>query len=186
MKQRRHKRTFRSTRYSKKRGRTIIVNPDIISRTQKVNLWKKSRLPKPIGNVNRVEYPTRKDVSNAESDYKVEVGVAVPSTKNRTEQISRGEFNKRIRETLNFLTSLFDGATASTNYGTYYFGEKKVNIGENIVFVKVWTTRKIYAKHDLLLKKWLEKKVKEWQQDSVQFTYADGKGFKNSFLIFRS
>lgn len=191
----RHKRRLNSPYYKSSKGRTLIINPDVVSGAKKrVNVWRGwNHTPdsKIIGNPHAIEYPTQQDVADDRFNFNVMIQVAVPSTKNATEPISKKDFEARVESVITFLGRLFGnskarifgGTTSNTDYGTYYSGERKQWIGENVVLVTVWTTKQSYAKWDLYLKEWLKKKCREWKQESIQFIYSDGE-LKNSFLIF--
>lgn len=95
----------------------------------------------------------------------IETFTIVPSTKDKTKKISTKAFNKRVKQTVRKLRSLFGGSTRVKGHGEYKLKGKYVPEKVAIVYS--------YAKRNRFLKKkkewiaWVKKKRREWGQDSM-------------------
>jgi len=110
---------------------------------------------------------------DSEFNLDTKVTVYVPSTL-FDKPISQADFHARINNTQGYLTDLFGGTTKLAGIGTYRTKDGKL-IGENVAKIETFIKYGDYLKKDSTLKNWLEKKKKEWQQESLGFEFESPK-----------
>ena len=106
----------------------------------------------------------------------IHVVITVPSTKNINQKIPIKEFNRRIRDTVKFLRQTLRGSTRVMGIGNYKSDEINQSVTERVAKVESYTSRKDYNKFDEIIEAWINKKKKEWSQESIGYTY-NGKFF---------
>ena len=101
----------------------------------------------------------------------VSSAIYIPNKDKFGRKISDAEFQKRIKEVENKLLELFGGhSTDELDRGEYISKTKRV-IREKVSKVSNFSNIKIYKKHRDNLEKWLMKKKKEWNQDSIGYEF---------------
>src|SRR4030067_619927 len=108
-----------------------------------------------------------------EEGFQYRSAVYVPS-KVGTKRIPQKEFNRRIKETKNFVNSKFQGSTSVKAVGSYTDSKGRI-INEDAVIVENFTTRENWNKEDENVRKWLEDKQKEWNQEAIGVEYESPK-----------
>lgn len=99
----------------------------------------------------------------------IENAIYVPSTKDKHTKITKKEFNKRIKETQDFLRDLYGGFTSVQTFGGYTDeGEKIEEKGVKVVSFALKKDMKNKLKNQEL-KKFLGNKQEEWSQDSIGY-----------------
>ncbi len=120
-----------------------------------------------MGIKNR-DFPNAKELENS---LDVVFKVIVPSTRDKSIPISNNAFEKRIKETVKFLTMMFGGSTIDVEKGTYHFKGKIIT--ERVASIIVFTNDKLYNKHDEHIEDFIKEKKKSWGQDSIGFVFND-------------
>jgi len=95
--------------------------------------------------------------------------VYVPSTI-RDKPVSEEVFQRRIRETQNYLSKLLGGSTQVFGEGTW-IEDKAGLIKEKVAKVTAFAKSKDYDREDLKLEAWLNRKREEWGQWSLSFEF---------------
>jgi len=112
--------------------------------------------------------------------------VYVPSTTKRNGkevQIGRAQHLKRAEETRAFLDKTFGGTTRVRAEGSW-IDDKGIVRRDGIFKAETFATKKDYAANDKKLEKWLQKKRKAWNQDSLSYGFEspDRPGEELSFI----
>lgn len=116
---------------------------------------------------NKLDFPTKQQIKNSNP---IHLAIYVPSTKNFTEPISSAEFKKRINGTKKFLNSL-GGTTTIRGVGSYNLKGKIIS--EKVAIVESFAKEKDYNKLDLKLKTFINRKKREWGQDSIGYEFEE-------------
>ena len=123
------------------------------------------------------------EVFNAEAPLKeesieapYEVKVYVPSTA-IDKPVTEREFSERIKETQEFLSTLFGGFTTLQAKGGY-MSDVEGLITEPVVVVATWASRQDYADQLEDLEEFLRSKRTDWEQEVIGFE------FENDFFMF--
>lgn len=106
----------------------------------------------------------------------IHTAITVPSTTNADKPISREEHNRRAREVETFLSEKFGGYTEIKGGGGWVSDEKGL-IKEPVLIVHSYTDKKTYNSHDLEVKAFIEKKKKQWGQESMAYEYEESLHF---------
>jgi hypothetical protein len=114
------------------------------------------------------DFPTNTQIRQSNN---INFKIVIPSTRNKTVVIGQKAFQKRVREFGNYLTKMFYGATIDYGFGTYKLKNKVIS--ENVAVISIFTTKELYNKYDLELRKILLKKKQSWGQDSMGFEYQE-------------
>lgn len=106
----------------------------------------------------------------------VQFSIIVPSTKNNVER--KDLFPKRVKQEKEYLTKLFGGETAIEGRGGYVQTKpnKDIKTFEKVMVVEASTTPKTFAESRGKLMKHIQKKQKEWGQDTIFFK-IEGESF---------
>jgi len=108
--------------------------------------------------------------------------IYVPSTEGRV-PISKKKFDERVKETIEFLSKNFGGATQISGVGAWYDNKGNL-IQEKVVKVESFSPTKKYKEKDLKLKDFVKEKSKEWEQwGGISFEFEDPSQ-KNTGLYF--
>ncbi len=98
--------------------------------------------------------------------------VYIPNTDKNGKKISSKEFKKRINETELFLLNIFGGYTTDElEHGEFISKLKKKVISERIARVLSFSEVGKFKKHRVELEKWLIKKKKEWNQETIAYEF---------------
>lgn len=97
----------------------------------------------------------------------------VPSTQNVSEVISPDEFGDRVKETANFLTDLFGGASVETIQG-YYKAHDQSYVVEDVKKVISGASDEQLQNNSTKILNYVKNKVREWSQESI-IIEIDGK-----------
>lgn len=98
--------------------------------------------------------------------------ILVPSTYQRNKKVTQATFEKRVRETENFMNKEFGGSTVTRGVGSYTINEKKKRpklVQENVMIVENFSRPADWKKHRAEVEKYVEDKQLEWTQDSIGF-----------------
>ena len=98
--------------------------------------------------------------------------VFVPSTKDVDVPISDVEFNKRVKLTSSFLSSLFGGTTKVSGTGAYKSDAGKL-VTERVAEVETFTEPSNYELKKGKLHKWLMDRKKDWGQENIAVEYEE-------------
>jgi len=101
----------------------------------------------------------------------VHIVVYVPDTTGISKKISKREHKKRAREVETELRKLFGGTTKVSSQGTWK--HKKRVIRDGVLQVESFTTQRKWNKNDMVLKRYLQRKKKEWGQESLSYEWYD-------------
>jgi hypothetical protein len=99
------------------------------------------------------------------------VVIYVPSTRNVSEKISNAQFQSRIRDTVSFLRKTLGGSTRLAGVGNYYSDKLRRSVSETVAKVESFTTRASYYRYDQEIEAFLNRKKKEWSQESLSYEY---------------
>ena len=113
-------------------------------------------------------FPSRNELNN-----NVEFAIYVPTTREGNIPIKPLAVQKRVKSVVEFVSSVFGGATISLSVGAWR--GKKVASTEKIFIVKVSTDKITYGKYDERLKAFLKEKKFSWTQEAIFMEY-NGKG----------
>lgn len=102
--------------------------------------------------------------------------VYVPSTRSGDIPIKESAFQRRIKETKNFLLKRFDGSSMHTQVGSYRMEESGKVINERVAVITIFTDRDNYYKYDQDIRWFVMKKKHSWGQESMGYEY-NGKLF---------
>lgn len=102
-------------------------------------------------------------------EMKVQFSINVPSTKEHSKPISKKEFDKRVHETEEFLSSTFGGNTSVKAEGGYV--ENGQLITEGVTRVESSMSVNSYKKNKHKLEKFISSKQKEWSQDTIGYNF---------------
>ena len=105
--------------------------------------------------------------------------ILVPSTK-RDKNVSDSQFKKRIKETKNFLNNSFGGTTTIRSVGSFT-DQNGAIVNEKIAVVTSHTDKFGYGKGNQKVKSFLVKKRKEWNQESMGYTFESPQRPSKSF-----
>lgn len=97
--------------------------------------------------------------------------VFVPSTRDVDVPISSVEFDKRVKLTSSFLSSLFGGTTKISGTGAYQ--SKRGLVTERVAEVETFTKPKSYEQKKDKLHKWILARKKDWGQESIAVEYEE-------------
>jgi hypothetical protein len=103
----------------------------------------------------------------------IHVVIYVPSTENIYHKISNARFQRRVRDTVRFLRSTLQGSTRIAGVGNYYSEAINRPVTEKIAKIESFTKKEEYNKYDKLIQKWLEKRKKDWKQESLSYEYNE-------------
>jgi len=114
---------------------------------------------------------TRDFPSNTElkKSNPIQFKVFIPSTRDKSINISKQAFNKRMEYMINVLSRMFGGSTIDVEFGTYVFKGKIIK--EKVGIITINTNQKTYNRFDEILEKIIKDKKKSWKQDSMGFIY---------------
>lgn len=101
----------------------------------------------------------------------VKIAIYVPSTYDINKRINQKRFKKRVKGVVTFLRRKLGGSTTIKATGNYKSDELKKSVSENVAKVEAFTTRERYYKVDEDIEKFLNKKRKEWKQESLSYEY---------------
>jgi hypothetical protein len=121
------------------------------------------------------DFPKQKGLQTYSAIY-------VPSTKDVDKKISKGAFDKRVKETQKFLSDKFGGSTTDRRVGTYTSRKGKL-VREDIAIVENYSDYEDWKKKDKVVRNYLKKKRKAWKQESLSFEFeAPNKARKLVFV----
>jgi hypothetical protein len=103
----------------------------------------------------------------------IHVVIYVPSTMNITHKITNSKFQRRIQDTVKFLRQTLQGSTRIAGIGNYYSSELHKSVTEKIAKIESFSDSETYNKYDVIIEKWLNKKKKEWGQESLSYEYQE-------------
>ena len=104
----------------------------------------------------------------------IETATLVPETNKTQKPIKTEEFKKRTIETENKLTKLFGGFTRTRTIGGYKLDKGKnkgKTVREKVNKVTCFAERTKFLKHRKEFETYLQKKGKEWGQESIGLEY---------------
>lgn len=116
--------------------------------------------------IKTLDFPNKKELREAND---IEFKVIIPSTRAYSKKISPTAFNKRVREAVKMLSTMFGGATIDVAEGVYQFKGKTIK--EKVAVITINAKKRDYNRYDEKLEKWLKEKKKAWGQDSMGFIY---------------
>lgn len=116
--------------------------------------------------IKTLDFPNKKELREAND---IEFKVIIPSTRAYSKKISATAFNKRVRESVKMLSTMFGGATIDVAEGVYQFKGKTIK--EKVAVITINAKKRDYNRYDEKLEKWLKEKKKAWGQDSMGFIY---------------
>jgi hypothetical protein len=125
----------------------------------------------------RLDFPTGKG-------NEIHSVIVVPSTKDFDKPVSRAEFNRRAREVESFMSKTletekgggFTEVKAKGGWVEKEDGKEKV-VREPVYEVHNYTTKEVWLRNDLEVKKFVEQKKKEWGQSSIGFQFEESMHF---------
>ena len=120
---------------------------------------------------NKLDFPSRSQLKDPDL-ARINVVIYVPSTKNVTHKISEAEFKKRINSTVGFLRLSLGGSTTIMGIGNY-LSSQYGSVTERVAKVESFIDIQRYNRADLIIKKWLENKKKQWSQESIAYEYEN-------------
>ena len=98
----------------------------------------------------------------------LETEIYIPSTKEKSKNISDKQFADRIRETQKYFSELFGGFSKVDIEGGFVTSEGNV-VKERIAKVTVYSTKDSMKANQKKVKDWLVRKQKEWGQESMGY-----------------
>lgn len=98
----------------------------------------------------------------------IETATYIPITGENQNEISDSEFRERILSAEKYLAGIFGGFSTVEMSGGYTLVNGKL-VEEKVAKIIVFTTDESLTKHQDELKKWLLKKGKQWNQESMGF-----------------
>lgn len=96
----------------------------------------------------------------------IETAIYIPATTTGQKELSNSQFKKRILSAEKQLAKLFGGFSTVEVNGGYTLVDGRL-VKEKVAKVVVFTTGDTLMKHQADLKKWLVKKGKQWNQESM-------------------
>ena len=106
----------------------------------------------------------------------IHTAITVPSTTLADKPISKKEHERRAKEVEKFLSEKFGGYTEIKGGGGWVSDEKGL-IKEPVLIVHSYTDDTTYRKMDLEIQAFLEKKKKEWGQESMAYEFEESMHF---------
>lgn len=152
----RHKRKYRSKRYTKKRGQTNIINPSILKK-ETVEVY--SNPIKPV------------KPKSVDGYLPINQAVYVPSTNHLQKQVSESEFQNRIILVKKKLSYYFGGYSSIEGMGGYYSKDEKRVISEPVVIVRSFSAPAKFKKNQLRFLEWLRKICGLWGQETIGYEF---------------
>jgi hypothetical protein len=116
--------------------------------------------PPPFGEQSKEDFPLQ-----------VEAAVMVPSTRGANVPISDEDFQKRVRKTEHFFSTLCGGFTSHDAEGGYWSDDKGKLIKEKVKRVGSFCPIKSWKANRGDLRDWLKAKKKEWGQEAIGFEF---------------
>lgn len=114
--------------------------------------------------------PFKKMPSNVRK-LPVASSVYIPNTDLNGKKISSKQFKERIKEVEGKLLKLFGGHTTDElEHGEFLTKNKKI-ISEKVSRVSCFSDIKTYRKYQDELERWLLKKKKEWNQETIGYEF---------------
>ena len=151
-----------------------IMNPFKVPKVYNSPLVKKRVTKKRVKKKptkRKTNHKSKKDFPKGKG-LDIHIVIYVPSTSNVSKKISTQTFQRRIRETANFLSTKFGGATRVSDIG-YWVSDKKGLVKEKVAKVECFTKRKDYYRYDMEIEKWIEQKKKEWGQEAISYEFEE-------------
>lgn len=143
------------------------ISPKVKTRKRKTTRRKRStRKRKPVHHTKRLDFPKGKGNN-------IHIIIYVPSTNAQQKYIGDSAFNSRIKQTADFLSSTFGGATRVSGVGYWYGGKKIGLVKEKVAKVECFTKKVDYMNYDLKIKKWIQTKRRNWGQDSISYEFEE-------------
>lgn len=106
-----------------------------------------------------------------EKGLPIHIIVYIPGTVGLSKRISTSEHKKRAKEVEGQLRKLFGGTTKIKGEGTWK--DKDKVISEKVLMVESFTTQRLWVKNDKVLKRYLQRKKREWKQESLSYEWYD-------------
>jgi hypothetical protein len=98
----------------------------------------------------------------------IQISIVVPSTE-YDKKISSREFQERIKATSKELSDRFGGDTSIRAKGDYTSDGKLIT--EDVVVIEASMTEKDYLKNKSSLERFIKEKKKDWEQESIGYTF---------------
>lgn len=97
--------------------------------------------------------------------------VYVTNTDKHGKKVLDKVFKQRIKQVEDMLLKLFGGhSTDYIEHGEYLSKNHKL-VSEKVARITVFSTVKIYKKHQQILKKWLLQKKRSWNQETIGYEF---------------
>lgn len=109
-------------------------------------------------------------LSSKSTKLPIQLGITVPST-DYDKKISNEAFQKRIKETAKNFSSKFGGDTAIKGKGDYTSEGRLIR--EDVVVIESSMTKKDYQKNKPKIEQFIKDKKKEWNQESIGYSFED-------------
>ncbi len=122
----------------------------------------KKRFKKPL--------PLTAPLSKKSTKLPIQFAITVPSTK-FDKKISTEQFRKRTESTAKELSKRFGGDTAIKGKGDYTSEGKLIR--EDVVVIESSMTKEDYQNNKSEIEKFIKKKKKEWEQESIGYKFED-------------
>ena len=116
--------------------------------------------------------PERLDFPKGEA-LSTRIAVFVPSTK-KDRKIPSAEYQLRISEARKFLSNEFGGSTSISALGSWVDSRGNV-VREDVTKVEVYADSQDYLGKDLEVRDFLNRKLKEWDQEEIAFEFETPK-----------
>lgn len=101
----------------------------------------------------------------------LENAVYVPATQGVDKVIKKPEHRRRTKQVEDFLSKRLGGFTKVESGGEYYSSDKKKMVREPVNKVTSFAEKEKFDKHKEEIKEFLEKKGREWGQESMGFEH---------------
>ena len=116
--------------------------------------------------------PNKVDFPNLKEGNKTLLSIYVPTTQDIDKKASKQEVNKRVKDTRDFLSRLFGGSSSVKVVGTYISQDRGGKlVKERVMKVSAFANTDEYKKFDTKVRDFIQRKKKEWTQESIGFEF---------------